>query len=505
MDISKFLSATQLDSSLPTPIYLQIAGLIEEKILDASLSAGAKLPPERELAALLSVSRTTAINAYRQLEQKEMVRTRVGSGTYVADLVSSANLPAIAWSQLFVPRAQTPLSSLLRELVSATISDESISLAAGMPDPAFYPIHDFNRLFNAHAPHSSAADFGHIATEGYSPFRESLAAHLRSRGIPATAKNTLILTGSKQGMYLLTKIFIEPGDYVIVESPTYLGAIQAFQLAGARLLTLPVNPALSLATLEDYLVRYRPKLYYALPTFQNPNGHVLPLQMRKDLLQLAARHRLVILEDDPYSELYFDQAPPPSLKELDHYGGVLSLGSFSKILFPGLRTGWLVAPEAVINRVAMEKQHVDLHSNSMTQWLLHHYLCENLLDDHLRLVRREYKKRRAAAMQALRRFCGDAIEFSQPDGGLYLWCRIRAQVTARQLLHETTKVGVSFVPGEAFYADAQGTREFRLCFATHNEAQLTEGIKRLGKALHLLSRSVGIETLPSTQVGRPII
>ncbi|BBB90036.1 MAG TPA: PLP-dependent aminotransferase family protein [Methylomusa anaerophila] len=506
MDISKIIGGIRLDPAATIPLYIQIANAVAAKIQENILPPNTKLPPERELAELLKVSRTTAINAYHQLERQKMVRTRIGSGTYIAEL-SSHSVPKadIPWHQLFSPHLQTPLSSIIKELVSTVVSSDSISLSAGMPDPALYPLDAFHDLFNLTIKNLDSTDFGHIPTEGYFPLRQELARYLNQKNIFSQPDDILVSTGSQQALYLLTKVLLAPGDYVIVESPTYLGAIQMFQSAGARILTLPAAGRFPLSLMEDYLIRYRPKLLYILPTFQNPNGRLIPLNERQEILSLASRHRLAIIEDDPYGELYYGEAPPPSLKALDHYGGVIYLSTFSKILFPGLRTGWIAAPAAVINRVALEKQYMDLHSNNISQWLLTNFLGHNLLESHLKLVRREYKKRRDSAARALRRHLETLISFSVPGGGFYLWCHLENRITSRQLLHEVTKENVSFVPGEAFYADPLGEKEFRLCFVTHREELLQEGVKRLAQALHaLMKNTVASQTNRPNSI-RPII
>lgn len=507
MDVTKISIEQELNLSSATPLYLQIADIILNKIEEGLLAPGNKLPPERTLAKLFSVSRTTAINAYRHLEQEGLVNTKVGSGTYVAEFYKAGhkNQPSIPWDQLFIPHLKNPLSSILRSLVSEFTAKENISLAVGMPDPSLYPIQIFEDLFKRNMQRLDPLDFGHISTEGYLPLRESVAKLQNQKGILATSENILILAGSQQGVYLLNKTFLEPGDYVVVESPTYIGAIQAFQNSGARILTLPRLQDLPLSLLEDYIIRYRPKFFYTIPTFQNPTGYTLSLSQRKELLELAARYQLIIIEDDPYSELYYEQQPPPSLKALDHYGIVIYLGTFSKILFPGLRTGWLVGPPVLINRLAQEKQYIDLHCNNLVQWLLYLFLEENNLVSHLPGLRQEYKKRRDAMADSIKRFCKNKLDFVLPEGGFYLWCQIPDSITSSMLLHESAKTGVSFVPGEAFYTNQAGNNGIRLCFATHQEKTLVEGIKRLGSILDQAPRIKHTGQKPLFVTGRPII
>lgn len=507
MDISKSLSGLKLDPAASRPLYLQIADLISNQIQNHVLPPGAKLPPERELANLFKVSRTTSINAYRHLEQQGLVTTKVGSGTYVTELSTDQadTVSRIPWLQLFTPSPQIALAAIMREILSIDVSAGNISLAAGMPEPAYYPVTLFQELFGGDLDRLNKMDLGHIPTEGYEPLRRSVANLLASKDIAVTRDNILIAAGSQQGLYLISKALLEPGDYVVVESPTFIGAHQVFRNSGARVLNLPVSGAFPFALLEDYLIRYRPKLLYLIPTFHNPTGRVMPENERRELLQLAARHRLVILEDDPYSDLYYGEQPPPSLKAMDTYGGVVYLSTFSKILCPGLRTGYVAAHPALINRLALDKQFIDLHSNNLAQWLVHRFLEEGALPAHLDLVRAEYKKRRDALVKALRRFCGDKLVFEIPEGGFYLWCRLQAQLLSGRLLHEAAKDGLSFVPGEAFYATPDGNREIRLCYTTHTEDILTEGARRLAGALARIDKAgQGKEASINTTI-RPIV
>ncbi|MDR3542066.1 MAG: PLP-dependent aminotransferase family protein [Desulfosporosinus sp.] len=503
MDISKHLNSEELNTKDKQPLYLQIALLIADKIQKQILPSGTKLPPERELADLFAVSRTTAINAYRKLEQQGLVWTKVGSGTYVAQARDAESLFEVPWPQLFTAYPQNPLASILRDIVS-TPAPGTISLAPGMPDPALYPMETFTELFNHNIGRTPPSDFGYIPIEGYNPLRRAIAAMLSEKGISASTENIITLSGSQQGLYLLSKVLLEPGDYVVMEASTFIGAIQVFQSAGARILSLPCSEKLSLELLEDYLIRYRPKLLYMIPTYQNPTGRVMPAHERQNLIKLAKHHRLVIVEDDPYSDLYYGEQPPQALKALDSYGGVVYLGTFSKILFPGLRTGYLAGPPVLINRLALEKQLIDLHSNNIAQWLMAMFLNEGKLAGHLTTVRREYKKRRDTMAKALRRLCANDIEFNVPEGGFYFWCKLKQSGTSQQLLQEAVKNRISFVPGEAFHTVPTLDNEFRLCFTTHNEAVLLESVQRLAKTFAQLTKKNRANDAPPSSVW-PII
>ena len=504
MDITKILSGIRLNPTSSVPLYMQIATGLSTKIQDLTVPASAKLPPERELARLLGVSRTTAINAYSLLEERGLVSSRVGSGTYVANCETVANQPQPAtmpWEQLFTPSYKAPLASIMRSLIASPMADDTISFAAGMPDPSLYPVDMIQAALDDTRRHFDLADLGLIATEGYLPLRRSLSTWQSRLGLPTLPDHVLIVSGSQQGLYLIVKSFIEPRDYAIVESPTYIGAIQVLEASGARLLCLPPGDRLDFSLFEDYLIRYRPKLFYTMADYKNPTGQNMSLQDRQELIRLAARHRLTIIEDDPYSQLYFGTPPPPSLKQLDTYGGVIHLGTFSKIVFPGLRTGWVHAAPQVINRLAQEKQYVDLHSHNLAQMILHVSLEEDTLSPHLAKVRREYKKRRDAMAAAIRKYCSTSINFTPVTGGLYLWGKMSPSVSPSELLRRAAADGVSFVPGDAFYTHGTESHEIRLCYATHAEDRLTEGIRRLGR---ILAETSGAPALSAT-TGRPII
>lgn len=484
MNIAKLISNLRISSSDTIPLYIQLANALAAKIQDSTIAKGTKLPPERELADLLEVSRTTTVNAYRFLEQRGLIFSKRGSGTYVNDLsIMNQQKSTMPWEQLFTPQNKSSNSSILRTIIATPTENQVISFSAGMPDPSLYPIDIIDKALsekNAINP----ADYGHIETEGDFLLRQSLVNWQTQFGIDATVDQSIIVSGSQQGLYLITKTFVEPQDYVIVESPTYLGAIQILESFKARILTLPTSGSMNLELLEDYLIRYRPKLMYTIPTFQNPTGRVMSIEDRRALIRLAANYRLAIVEDDPYSLLHYGDKPPSSLKSLDNYGGVIYLGTFSKILFPGLRTGWITASQPVINRLAQEKQFVDLHNNNLSQIVLRKCLKEDYLSAHLSLVRAEYKKRRDAMSDAIQRYCGKYVRFNVPDGGFYFWCTIDESISVTDLVLRTATAGVSILPGLAFYPNGIHSNEIRLCFVTHKEELLQEGIERMARILN---------------------
>lgn len=486
MDISKYLVGMPLDSHSSVPLYQQISRYIKEKILDNTLAPGVRLPSERELAKLLNVSRTTAINAYRELEREGYVQSKTGSGTYVTYPEDGEDEhPVFSWPQAFKPQNPLPMGSILRELISGPVSEGTIALDAGLPDPSLYPLKQLQQAAAGCLKEAPPRYFGHLPTEGFAPLRSAVASLMASKNVEAAPGHIMITAGAQQALYLLVKALLEPGDSVMVQSPTYIGALQMFQSASVRLLSLPTKDRFPLALAEEYLVRYRPKLMYLVPTHQNPTGSTISEKDRMELINLARRHRLVIVEDDPYGDIYFEKQPPPPLKAFDNYGGVVYVGTFSKVLMPGFRTGYVVAHPALINRLATEKQYADLHSNNLSQVFIHAFLAEGILADHLRQVREAYKKRRDALDKALRRNFASDISYTVPEGGFYFWCRFSRPLNTEKLLQESLKTGVTFVPGQAFYPSGQGEEAIRLCFAATSEELLTEAAGRLKKAYKL--------------------
>ncbi|HEX9007218.1 MAG TPA: PLP-dependent aminotransferase family protein, partial [Bacteroidota bacterium] len=334
----------------PAPLYRQIFHQIREMILSGQLPPGHRLPPERRLAEALGVTRATVINAYEELKVQGLVDARVGHGTVVLHAknpppVDDGAVRSIAWSHYFRDEGLRPPDPLVRNLLEMATRPDVISLAIGLPSPRHLPVALLRDLMSGTLEEIGPQALLQTPTEGLLSLRDALSRWLTKRGIACSAEDLLILSGSQQGLHLAARIFLNPGDTIIVEAPTYFGAKEAFRRAGARLISVETDDdGMQVDRLAALLQHHRPKLIYTLPTFQNPSGAVLSLERRRRLLQLASSYGIPILEDDTYTELRYDGPLLPPLKALDNAGIVLSLGTFSKILFPGLRLGWLVAP-----------------------------------------------------------------------------------------------------------------------------------------------------------------
>jgi DNA-binding transcriptional MocR family regulator len=479
-----------IDRTSPIPVYLQIRNQLREMILSGVLPPGYRLLPERRLAENLGVNRSTVVSAYRELEADALIESHVGQGTTVRPhSVSEAEsdpttVNPVSWNQLFRGEPARVREPLTRDLMELAVRDDVISLAAGMAAPELYPVEALMEIENEVMREEGRQTLQYGPTEGHYPLRESISRLMGSRGAQVAPEEVIILSGSQQGLDLVARVFLDPGDVVIVEEPTFFCALQVFRAAGARVIGVPVDKGgMRLDVLEPLLARYTPKLIYTLPTFQNPSGTTLGLDRRRRLLDLAYRHQVPILEDDPYGELRYEGNPLPSLKALDQHGYVLYLSTFSKMLLPGLRIGWLAAPRPVIHQIALAKQLVDLHSNNPAQRIIDRYLRRNLLEAQLARARDEYRLRRDVMLHSLEKCAPTGLAWNRPEGGIYLWCRLPDNVSSSRLLAAAAQRRVAFVPGDAFHVGGIGQEYVRLNFSLPTPDRIREGITRLVGAL----------------------
>lgn len=478
-----------LDRTSSVPFYRQIVEQLREQIRSGELPPGTRLPPERRLAAMLGVNRTTVVSAYRELAAEGLIVGHVGRGTIVAEPQSSPQPvgSSVAWAQFFTPITTVMRDPLLYDTMVVAARPDVISFATGAPAPEFYPVETVRTLLDEALHHEGQSLLQYCPTEGYPPLREAIAQYLRQHGARMTAAHVLVVSGSQQGLYLLARALLEPGDVVAVESPTYLGALHVFRAIGARFLPIPVDRhGMHVSILEDMVQRRRPKLIYTLPTFQNPTGTTLSLERRQRLLDVAVRYQIPIIEDDPYSMLRYEGPALPSLLALDTAGIVIYLSTVSKVLFPGFRVGWVVGPQPVIERLSTLKQLVDLDTNALAQWAVWAFLTRGLLDQHIERLRQAYPARRDRMLSALEAYAADVLAWERPGGGLYLWCQLQDGLRARDLLPEAARHGVAFTPGESCFPDGGGAEFLRLNFTYPTPDQIEEGIKRLAQAIHTL-------------------
>ena len=385
-------------------------------------------------------------------------------------------------------------TSAIRELFKLLGKPGIISFAGGFPDAALFDVEGIREATLAALAANPGAALQYGATEGFDPLREQIAAFMAAKGARGVAPTDLIVTtGSQQALDLIGKTLVSPGDTVIVEAPTFLATIQCFRLYGAQLLTVPVDgQGADVDALERLIERHRPKFVYLIPTFGNPSGAQMSLERRRRVLELAVRTRTLVVEDDPYGDLYFDAPPPPSLLALsDEVPGsrecLVHCGSLSKVLSPGLRIGWMVAPPELLAKATMCKQFSDAHTSTFAQATAAQYLASGRMPATLARVRGIYARRAAAMVEALRQALGEAIDFVPPRGGLFVWARLTGArgkpADGGELARRAIEQGVAFVPGAPFFARDPDPATLRLSFATVDEERIREGVRRLAVAL----------------------
>ncbi|MFF9172235.1 MULTISPECIES: PLP-dependent aminotransferase family protein [unclassified Streptomyces] len=380
-------------------------------------------------------------------------------------------------------RTSTIGGSPVRDILAVTARPEVINFAGGLPAPELFDRTGIAASFRAVLEDTPARALQYATTEGEPVLREALAARITGRGLPTGADDLLITTGSQQALSLLATALIDPGDTVLVENPCYLAALQVFGLAGARVVAVPGDAdGPDPRALEELVARERPKLLYTVPTFQNPTGRTMPAGRRAELAAVAARCGLWIVEDDPYGELRYDGEPVPWIAaHEDARDRTVLLGSFSKVMAPGLRLGWLRAPQGLRRACAVAKQAADLHTPTVNQLAAAHYL--DVLDAHVERVREVYGERRDAMLAGLPDALPAGSTWTRPEGGMFLWVRLPSSYDTTALLPRVVRHDVAYVPGAPFYASAPDPRTLRLCFVTQTPEEIDEGLRRLAAGL----------------------
>jgi 2-aminoadipate transaminase len=393
----------------------------------------------------------------------------------------------------FASRLDNVETSAIRELFKLLGKPGIISFAGGFPDSAMFDVEGLKEASQKALTEEPGGALQYGATEGYEPLRTQLSAFMKTKGVDVDPSGLIVTTGSQQALDLLGKTMISPGDKVIVEGPTFLATIQCFRLYGAQLISAPIDAnGVKTDELEKLIAEHKPKFVYLIPTFGNPSGAMLSLERRKKVLELAVKYQTLIVEDDPYGDLYFGEAPPPSIMALskDVPGSrelLAHCGSLSKVLSPGLRIGWMIAPAELLAKATMCKQFSDAHTSTFSQATAAQYLKSGRMPATLAHVREVYGQRAQAMGAALKRELGDAVSFTQPQGGLFFWARLTGAngklADATELAKRAIEQLVAVVPGAPFYAEKPDLATLRLSFATADVAKIEEGVKRLGQAL----------------------
>jgi 2-aminoadipate transaminase len=392
-------------------------------------------------------------------------------------------------------------SSVIRELLKLTEQPDIISFAGGLPAPEVFPVKQFQEACNYVLNNFGAQALQYSTTEGYRPLREMIARHTARYSVHVSPDNILITSGSQQALDFIGRVFINRGDYVVVESPTYLGALQAWNAYGAQYISVPSDEDGMIVDELEKALRVGPKFIYVLPNFQNPSGSTMSLERRKKLILLADQYGVPIVEDDPYGQLRYDGDHIPSVVYLDsqyrdendgeYSGNVIYLSTFSKLLAPGLRLAWVIAPTEVIRRFVMTKQAADLHTASFNQYVAYEVAKGGFLDEHVKVIRSVYKERRDVMLEMMSEMFPQGVRWTHPLGGMFLWGILPEDMDAAEVLKIAIEKKVAFVPGAAFHPNGGGANTMRLNFSYSSPDTIREGVTRLGVTLKELMHKNG--------------
>jgi len=389
-----------------------------------------------------------------------------------------------AWDEVLAGRTERMKSSIIRETLKLMSTPGLISLAGGMPAPELFPVREFMEACRFVLDNDAVHALQYGVTEGYPPLKQYLVEKMQKYGVPAEEENVLIVNGSQQALDLIGKVFLNPGDTVLTDGPTYLGALQAWQAYEARFVTVPLDEdGTRVDLVEDILKREPVKFIYCLPNFHNPAGVTLSLERRRKLVDLAARYGVFLVEDDPYGELRFEGEDIIPLVVM-HKENTVYLSTFSKTLAPGIRMGWISAPAKVIGRLVQAKQGADLHTSTFVQMVVNDICQRGFLRQHVRHIRQTYKERCGVMLKAMEEHFPPQVHWTRPQGGLFLWVILPQGADCMELMQAAREQKVAFIPGTAFYPEPQdGRNALRLTFSNSSPEMIEEGIKRLGLAL----------------------
>ncbi|HXV59480.1 MAG TPA: PLP-dependent aminotransferase family protein [Vicinamibacteria bacterium] len=488
----------ELDRSSDVPLYEQLQKRLSELIDQGYFEPGTKLPPSRELASALGVNRNTVTAAYDGLSTSGRVRSHVGRGTFVAHREPEAK------DHMLFRFSRSAHAAAERVRPAPKVPEEhpdTIDFASLVPDEELFPVEPFRSVLDhvLRTEGKKLLQYGPAA--GYPPLRHYIAERLRKRGVAAQPDNVLIVNGSQQALDLICRSLLDPGDRVVLESPTYTIVLPLLAQYQAQTVAIPMTArGVDLDALEAALDRdSRTRFVFTMPTFHNPTGITLDLPSRKRLLEVAARFRVPVVEHDFDFELRFDGAALPPLKALDERGSVLHIGTFSKGLFPGLRLGWIVADREVVAAIERSKLIADYYTSLLLQAAGLEFCLRGHYDRHLKRLAAIYRQKSQRLVRALERHFPDNVSWTTPEGGYAFWVTLPEGLSAESLLQDSVREGVIFTPGSHFFAAGGGESFLRLSISRVPVERIEEGVVRLGAALRRLGDQSGRGSSPSRE------
>ncbi|RBW67459.1 PLP-dependent aminotransferase family protein [Bacillus taeanensis] len=462
------------------PIYKQIVEYIEQGISSGEFSPDSSLPSERTLAKELDVNRSTVVAAYEELQSIGLVERKKGSGTRIStDIWGISHKRIPNWGRYVEDGSFLPNLPLVQRIRTETQKNHLINLASGELAPDLFPTDQFHTILSKH-PFNGHLGYGH--PQGNEVLRETISNHVKEyKNIDISPESILITSGAQQALHLIVQCLLKPGDAVAIEDPSYCFSLPIFQSAGLRTFLLPVDEhGVNPDDIISLHKKHRIRMLFLNPDHQNPTGTKLHINRRKRILELSSEFGIPIIEDDPYSLTSFNGEIGPNLKSMDYNGNVLYISSLSKIAASGLRIGWIIGPQKVIERLADAKQQVDFGHSVFPQWVANEFLGSVHFNEHILMLRKRLKERRDEMISALNEFLGSQVEFFVPEGGIHMWCKLNAPIDDYHLLEKSMEKGVAFVPGSVL-ASKKGY--VRFTFGRGETHLIREGISRFADAL----------------------
>lgn len=484
--------AMALDRDGEEPIYRQLIRHIRAQIESGSLPAGARLPASRELADHLNISRISVVNAYAELRSEGYLSAHAGRGTFVARDVSPSHGGVEAKPNAPAP-VKEPNSSdrPLREMMRLARQPGVINFGQGAPSPEFFPVTTLRDAMNYILDHDGPKALGYEMPEGFAPLRAAVRDYVGALGIRCTSNDVLITGGTQQALDLVIQALVSEGETIITEEPTYIGMLDIARTRRINIHGIPSDhEGMRIDLLEQYLMEHPTRLIYVMPSFQNPSGSVMPLNRRRQLINLAHQHGATVLEDGVYHEFRYEGDHIPPLRALDDYGVVIHASGFTKMLLPGLRIGYVISDSKHHQRLVRVKQAADISTPGLNQRAIHLMLERGVMAQQLERNNREFYRRRNTAIEAARRHLPPSAQWRTPQGGLYLWVRLPSNgPTAAELYIPAIQRGVGYAIGNVFYPNHPDPYSMRLNYGAHRPADIELGFKRLGEAWRELAQS----------------
>ncbi|OPA81011.1 GntR family transcriptional regulator [Paenibacillus selenitireducens] len=472
----------ELNKSSSVPLHQQIYDYMKRRIMNGEWPVGTRIPAQRELAAKFQVNRSTVVYALGELSADGLIDSKVGQGTVVANntwsLLAAASPPD--WNRYVKSGSYQPNIQMIQQINQAEMNSNMVRLGTGELSPALLPTDKMKEMF--HGSLENKFTLGYSEPKGSLYLRERISRYLHTKGIQASPSSILIVSGGLQGLQLISLGLLHSGSMIFVENPTYLNSIHVFQSAGMELFGIPMDhEGLRTESIGRLKRQHHAALLYTIPSFHNPTGGLMSSQRRAELLTVCTQERLPVIEDDVYGDLWFDTPPPSPLKAQDRQGLVLYMGSMSKTLGPGLRIGWIVGPEPVIDRLSDIKMQTDYGSSSLSQHAVAEWLSSGLYEEHLARIRTELKYRRDYTIAILVQHYHEFAEWNMPQGGFYIWLHILRPISMRKLFERALKEGILLNPGNIY--DRHDQQHLRLSYAYASLDQLENGLIRLAELI----------------------